>query len=240
VAGEGAAVGALGLELGFGTLGAGSFGLGERVCRGELGLVVLAEGVTFAGSVGAELGCQVAGVGLGLAGTADLGAGSVPGLYGGADRVVAFAGAAIGVSAGGGGLLVSAGRDGGDLRGGVTAELGELGGRGPGGVRGVLRGCLRGCGVVAGGGKGFGEGIGFLAGFGGLRGCGDGGGLGAAAGCLGFCDLGADGGGVQAGGLLAGGADQHGGLADEGVQGSDRVSVADGGSDLRKRVCVTG
>ncbi len=79
MAGEGAAVGALGLELGFGTLGAGPFGLGERVCRGELGLVVLAEGVTFAGSVGAELGCLVAGVGLGLAGAAGLGAGSVPG-----------------------------------------------------------------------------------------------------------------------------------------------------------------
>ena len=53
VGGEDAAVGALGLELFFGSLGAGSFGLGERVCCGELGLVVLAEGVTFAGSVGA-------------------------------------------------------------------------------------------------------------------------------------------------------------------------------------------
>ena len=124
VAGEGAAVGALGLELFFGSLGAGPFGLGERVCRGELGLVVLAEGVTFAGSVGAELGCQVAGVGLGLAGAADLGAGGVPGLAGGGDRVVAFAGAAVSVGAGGGGLLVSAGRDGGDLRGGVAAQLG--------------------------------------------------------------------------------------------------------------------
>ena len=53
MAGEGAAVGALGLELGFGPLGAGPFGLGERVCRGELGLAALGEGVTFAGSVGA-------------------------------------------------------------------------------------------------------------------------------------------------------------------------------------------
>jgi hypothetical protein len=105
VAGEGAAVGALGLELGFGTLGAGPFGLGECVCRGELGLVVLAEGVTFAGSVGTELGGLVAGVGLGLAGAADLGAGSVPGLRSGGDRVVAFAGAAAGVGAGGGGPL---------------------------------------------------------------------------------------------------------------------------------------
>ena len=34
--------------------------------------VVLAEGVAFAGSVGAELGCPVAGVGLGLAGACPL------------------------------------------------------------------------------------------------------------------------------------------------------------------------
>ncbi len=93
MAGEGAAVGALGLELGFGTLGAGPFGLGERVCRGELGLAALGEGVTFAGGVGAELGCLVAGVGLGLAGAAGLGAGGVPGLGSGGDRVVALAGA---------------------------------------------------------------------------------------------------------------------------------------------------
>jgi hypothetical protein len=129
VAGEGAAVGALGLELFFGSLGAGPFGLGECVCRGELGLAALAEGITFAGSVGAELGCQVAGVCLGLAGAADLGVGGVPGLAGGGDRVVAFAGAAVSVGAGGSGLLVSPGRDGGDLRGGVAAQLGAGGGR---------------------------------------------------------------------------------------------------------------
>ena len=130
VAGEGAAVGALGLELGFGTLGAGPFGLGERVCRGELGLVVLAEGVAFAGSVGAELGCLVAGVGLGLAGAADLGVGGVPGLRSGGDRVVALAGAVAGGNACGGCFLVGAGLDGGDLRAGVAAQLGELGGCG--------------------------------------------------------------------------------------------------------------
>ncbi len=158
MAGEGAAVGALGLELFFGSLGAGPFGLGERVCRGELGLVVLAEGVTFAGGVGAELGCQVAGVGLGLAGAADLGVGGVPGLAGGGDRVVAFAGAAVSVGAGGGSLLVSAGRDGGDLRGGVAAQLGEGGGRVACGVRGVLCRCLGGGGVVAGGGESLGGG----------------------------------------------------------------------------------
>jgi hypothetical protein len=226
VAGEGAAVGALGLELGFGALGAVPFGLGERVCRGELGLVVLAEGVTFAGGVSAGLGCLVAGVCLGLAGAADLGVGSVPGLRGGGDRVVAFAGAAAGVGACGGCLLLGAGRDGGDLRAGVGAQLVELGGRGAGGVRGLPGGGLGGGGVGAGAGEGLGEGVCFLAGLVGVRGGGDGGGLGAAAGCFGFGDLGADGGGVQAGGLLAGGADQDGGLPDEGVQGSDRVGVA--------------
>jgi hypothetical protein len=189
VAGEGAAVGALGLELGFGAFGAGPFGLGERVCRGELGLVVLAEGVTFAGGVSAGLGCLAAGVFLGLAGAADLGAGGVPGLCGGGDRVVAFAGAAAGVGAGGGDLFLGAGRDGGDLRAGVAAQLGELGGCGAGGVGGLLGGGLCGGGVGACGGEGLGEGVCFLAGFGGLRGRGDGGGLGAAAGCFGFGDL---------------------------------------------------
>ncbi len=166
MAGEGAAVGALGLELGFGALGAGPFGLGERVCRGELGLAALGEGVTFAGGVGAELGCLVAGVGLGLAGAADLGVGSVPGLRGGGDRVVALAGAVAGGGACGGCFLVSAGLDGGDLRAGVAAQLGELGGGGAGGVGGLPGGGLCGGGVGAGGGEGLGEGVCFLAGFG--------------------------------------------------------------------------
>jgi hypothetical protein len=52
-AGEGAAVGALGFQLGFCPLGAGAFGVGERVSGGELALVVLAQGVAFAGGVGA-------------------------------------------------------------------------------------------------------------------------------------------------------------------------------------------
>jgi len=197
VAGEGAAVGALGLEPGFGTLGAGPFGLGERVCRGELGLVVLAEGVTFAGGVSTGLGCLAAGVGLGLAGAADLGVSSVPGLCGGGDRLVALAGAAVGGGASGGCLLISAGLDGGDLRAGVAAQLGELGCSGARGVRGLLGSGPGGGGVVAGGSKGLGEGICFLAGFGGLRGGGDGGGLGAAAGCFGFGDLGGNGTGYR-------------------------------------------
>ncbi len=223
MAGEGAAVGALGLELRFGALGAGPFGLGERVRRGELGLAALTEGVTFAGGVSAGLDCLGAGVSLGLAGAADLSAGSVPGLRGGGDRVVALAGAAAGVGACGGCLLIGAGLDGGDLRAGVAAQLVELGCCGVGGLPG---GGLCGGGGGPGGGEGLGEGVCFLAGLVGLRGGGDGGGLGASAGCFGFGDLGADGGGVQAGGLLAGGADQDGGLPDEGVQGSDRVGVA--------------
>ncbi len=88
MAGEGAAVGTLGFELGFGALGAFAFGLGEGVCRGELCLVMLAEGVAFTGGVGAGLGCLVAGVCFGLAGAADLGIGGVPGLGGGGERVV--------------------------------------------------------------------------------------------------------------------------------------------------------
>jgi hypothetical protein len=48
VAGQGAAVGSFGFELGFGAFGAGAFGGGEFVRGGELGLVVLAEVFAFA------------------------------------------------------------------------------------------------------------------------------------------------------------------------------------------------
>jgi hypothetical protein len=154
----------------------------------------------------------------------------VPGVAEGGERVVAFAGAVAGVGSGHGDLLACAGLGGGDLRGGVAAELVELGGRRLGGLGGVLRGCLGGRGVVPGGGERFGEGAGFLVSFGGLRGGGDGGGFGAPAGGFGFGDLGADAGRVQAGSLLAGGADQDCGLAGQGVEGSERVLVADGGS----------
>ena len=92
MAGEGAAVGAFGFELGFSASGAFAFGLGECAGRGELCLAAVAEAVTFTGGVGAGLGRLVAGVGFGLAGSADLSIGTVPGLGGSGERVVAFAG----------------------------------------------------------------------------------------------------------------------------------------------------
>lgn len=61
-----------------------------------------------------------------------------------------------------------------------------------------------------------------------LRGGLGGGGVVAGGFCLG--DLGADGGRVQARGLVPGGAGQNGGLADQGVEGGQRVLVADGGA----------
>ena len=99
-------------------------------------------------------------------------------------------------------------------------------GRGPGVIGLVACGVLCGGGVFAGRGERFGEGACFLAGFGGLGLGGDGGGFGAAAGGFGFGDLGADMGGVEAGGLLAGGADQDGDLAGQGVERGERLLVA--------------
>ena len=228
MAGEGAAAGAFGFELGFSASGAFAFGLGECAGRGELCLAAVAEAVTFTGGVGAGLGRLVAGVGFGLAGSADLSIGTVPGLGGSGERVVAFAGAAVSAGAGSGGLLTGAIGDGGDLRGGVAAQLGELARRGAGAVGGVLRGCAGGGGVITGGSEGLGEGLCFLAGFGFAGGRGDGGGFGAAAG--GFGDLGADGGGIQAGGLLCRSACVHDGLTQHRLQGGERISAAgDGG-----------
>ena len=103
VAGEGAPVGAFGFELGFGAFGAGAFGTGERLGCGELGCVMFAEGVAFAGGVIADVPGFGAGVGFGLAGAADLGVGGVPGLACGGERVVAFACVTVGVRAGRGG-----------------------------------------------------------------------------------------------------------------------------------------
>ena len=123
-----AAVGAFGVELGFGAFGACAFGVGEGASGVDLGLVVSLEGVAFAGGVVADTAGFGAGVGFGLAGAADLGFGAAGGLAGGGERVVAFAGVRAASCAGGGDLLGGAGLDGGDLRGGVAAQLGELGG----------------------------------------------------------------------------------------------------------------
>jgi hypothetical protein len=62
-----------------------------------------------------------AGVGFGLPGAGGLGTGGVPGLTRGCQRLVAFPGAAVSGGLGRGGLLIGAGLDGGDLRGGVAA-----------------------------------------------------------------------------------------------------------------------
>ena len=62
---------------------------------------------------------------------------------------------------------------------------------------------------------------------------GDGGGFGAAAGGLGLGDLGPDPGRVQAGGLLAGGPDEDGGLPDHALQRGQRVRRGIGGHGCR-------
>ena len=226
MAGQAAAVGTLGFELGFGAFGACAFGGGELVRGSELGLVVLAEVFAFACGVVADPAGLGAGVCFGLAGAAGLGAGSVPGIACGGERVGAFAGAALGVGAGGGGLVCGAGLDGGDLRGCVAAQLLERGGRGLGVICLVLCGISCGGGVFASRGEGLGEGVGLLTGFAGLGLGGDGRGLGAAAGSFGVGDLGADTGGVQACGLLPGGADQDGDLAGRGVERGKRLLLA--------------
>ena len=83
-----------------------------------------------------------------------------------------------------------------------------------------------GAGVVAGRVEGFGQDLGLGFGFGGAGLGGHGGCLGAAPGGLGLGDLGTDPGRVQGGGLLAGGAGEHRGLADHRVEGGQRVSGA--------------
>ena len=90
------AVGALGFQQLFGAFGAGAFGGGERGDGFQLGVVLLAEGVAFAGSVGADALGFGAGVGFGLAGAGGLGVSAAGGL----GRVVAFADGAVGFGCG--------------------------------------------------------------------------------------------------------------------------------------------
>ena len=123
MAGELAAVGALGFELGFGSLGAGSLGVSEGVLCFELGGVALAEGVAFAGGVVADALCFLAGVGFGLAGAGGLGVRGGAGVAGCGERVVALTLEAGGVVAGCGGLPAGVLLGCGDLRRGVAAEL---------------------------------------------------------------------------------------------------------------------
>jgi hypothetical protein len=114
---------------------------------------------------------------------------------------------------------------GGDLGCRLLAGLLERGGERCGFLPGGGGGGLGGAGVVAGGFQGFGERLGLGAGFGGAGRGGDGGGLGAATGGFSLGDLSPDPGRVQAGGLLAGSADQGGGLPDHAVQRGQRVSL---------------
>ena len=221
VAGELSAVGALGFELGFGALGAGALGVGEGALCLELGGVAVAEGVAFAGGVVADALCFLAGVGFGLAGAGGLGVRGGAGVAGCGERVVALALEAGGVVAGGGDLLARCFLACRDLRGGVAAELVHFGGEPAGGFLRVTGSRL----VVAGGCERLGEclcfGFGFcLAGPGG-----DGGGLGAAAGGFRVGDVGADAGGVEGGGLVAGGPGEDRGLAEGLVERGERVAV---------------
>ena len=145
VGGELAAFGAFGFELGFGSFGSGAFGVGEGSLCFELGVVAFAEGFALAGGVVADAPGFLAGVGLGLAGAGGLGVSGGAGVAGCGERAVALALEAGGVVAGGGGLPACFLFGGGDLGGGIAAELGELCGEAVGGL-----GCL--AGVVAGGG----------------------------------------------------------------------------------------
>jgi hypothetical protein len=86
-----AAVGAFGFQELLGALGAGALGGGQRGDGLELGVVLLAEGVAFAGGVLAGAAGLGAGVSLGLAGAAGLCAG-VAGCFSG---VAAFAAGAV-------------------------------------------------------------------------------------------------------------------------------------------------
>jgi hypothetical protein len=240
VAGELAAVGALGFELGFGSFGSCSFGAGEGALCLELGVVAVAEGFALAGGVVAGAAGLVAGVGLGLAGAGGFRFSGGAGVAGGGECVVAVALEARRVVAGGGDLLACCFRGCADLLGGVAAELVQPGGQSAGGfllALGVVAG--RG-GIVAGGLEGLGEclglGLGFcLASLGGDGGC-----LGAPPAGLGVGDVGADAGRIEGGGLVACGPGEDGGLAEGLLKGVERASVpaAGGGGDGEAGVVV--
>ena len=76
------------VELLFGVLGAGAPGVGQGLEGVQLGGAGGGRRVAFAGGVGADVIVFGAGVGFGLPGPADLGAGVVAGLVGGGQRGV--------------------------------------------------------------------------------------------------------------------------------------------------------
>ena len=112
------------------------------------------------------------------------------------------------------------------MAGCVAAGLLERGRGGSGFLPGSGGGGLGGADVLAGCLQGLGQRLGLGCGFAGAGPGGDGGGLGAAAGGLGLGDLGPDPRRVQAGGLLAGGPDEDGGLPDHALQRGERVGGA--------------
>ena len=123
--------------------------------------MLVAEGVAFAGGVGAGPVCFGAGVGFCLAGAGDLGVGTAGGL----GSVVTFAQAAGGVGLRCGDLAGCLGVGGGDLGGGVAAGLLE---RGRGSLGLLAGGGLAGLGgadVLAGRLQGLGQGLGLGFGF---------------------------------------------------------------------------
>ncbi|MGH3125311.1 MAG: hypothetical protein ACRDND_30385, partial [Streptosporangiaceae bacterium] len=151
-----AAVGALGFQELLGAFGAAAFGVGERGDGAELGLVLVAEGVTFAAGISADAAGLGNGALFGLAGAGGLGLSPAccPG------GVIAFTGAACYLRLGRAGLRGCLGAGCADLGGGTGTGLVQLGG-----------GCLRfgagggglgvgGAGVVAGGIEGLGHGPG--------------------------------------------------------------------------------
>jgi hypothetical protein len=205
-----------------GAFGAGPLSVGQRGDGVELGLVLFAEGVAFAGGVGADLVCFGAGVRFGLAGADGLGFGAASC----SGCVVAVAGAAVCLGAGRGDLSGCAGLGGADpvsrVRGGLLCRRRAGTGLGAGSF-GVG---LGGTGVLARRVECLGQGLGLGSCLGGAGLGGNGGCLGTAARGLGVGDLRADTGRVQAGRLLAGGAGERGGLADERVEGGEGVSGA--------------
>ena len=230
--GELPAVGALGFQLLFGAFGTAAFGGGERGDGRQLSVVLFAEGVAFAGGVGADVLGFGAGVGFGLPGAGGPGVSAAGRL----DRIVTFAACLRGLGPGAG-----------DLGCGFFVRPADLPGRfGPGPLERVRCGSslfhcrclggLGGAGILACGVEGFGQGLGFGSGFGGAGFGGDGGGFGAAPGGFGLGDLRPDPGGVQAGGLLAGSAGEHGPLPQQRVEGGERI----GGAVRRWRRCRDG
>ena len=166
-----APAGAFGFQQLLGALGAGALGGSQRGDGLQLCLVLVAEGVAFAGGVGAAPVCFGAGVGFGLPGAGDLGVGAPGGLGSGAT----FAQAAGGVGLRRGDLARCLGAGGGDLGGGVAAGLLE---RGRGSLGLLAGGGLAGLGgadVPAGRLQGLGQGLGLGCGFAGAGFGGDGG-----------------------------------------------------------------